>query len=158
MAGGVDIGAMAPGQGPAVAALLRAAFDGPAEADLVARLRAAGDMALELVAAGPDGVAGYLALSRMQAPAGWLALAPVAVAPDRQRRGIGAALVRAGLARLPGRFVVVLGDPAYYGRLGFSRDRARRLTSPYPLSHMLLAGPGRQAPEAALAYPPAFDG
>ncbi len=49
-------------------------------------------------------------------------LGPLAVAPAWQRQGIGSALVRAGLRRLEDggvSHVYVLGDPAYYGRLGF---------------------------------------
>ncbi len=61
-------------------------------------------------------------------------LAPLAVAPDRQRQGVGSALVREGLRQLrcEGVTVVyVLGDPAYYGRLGFAPERS--VTPPYPL-------------------------
>jgi len=49
-------------------------------------------------------------------------LGPLAVAPAWQRQGIGSAIVRAGLRRLEDmdvNVVFVLGDPAYYGRLGF---------------------------------------
>ncbi len=49
-------------------------------------------------------------------------LGPLAVAPAWQRRGVGSAIVRAGLQRLKDAgvaLVCVLGDPAYYGRLGF---------------------------------------
>ena len=49
-------------------------------------------------------------------------LAPLAVAPARQRMGIGSALVTRSLAlaELAGhRLVVVTGRPAYYGRFGF---------------------------------------
>jgi putative acetyltransferase len=49
-------------------------------------------------------------------------LGPLAVAPAWQRQGIGSAIVRAGLRRLEDadvNRVYVLGDPAYYGRLGF---------------------------------------
>jgi len=49
-------------------------------------------------------------------------LGPIAVAPVWQRRGIGSAIVHAGLRRLRDEgieLVCVLGDPAYYGRLGF---------------------------------------
>lgn len=54
-------------------------------------------------------------------------LAPLAVDPDHQRQGVGSALVRDGLRRLQQAGfarVCVLGDPAYYGRLGFKADSA----------------------------------
>jgi putative acetyltransferase len=52
-----------------------------------------------------------------------MGLAPMAVLPAEQRRGVGSALVQAGLDRcrqLPCGAVVVLGHPAYYPRFGFS--------------------------------------
>ncbi len=63
-------------------------------------------------------------------------LAPLAVRPDVQRRGIGSALIRHGLRLLSEdgvQVVFVYGDPAYYGRFGFSVDTARPYTAPYPL-------------------------
>ena len=50
------------------------------------------------------------------------ALGPMAVRPDHQRRGIGAALIEAGMTRLAASgcpFVVVLGHTEYYPRFGF---------------------------------------
>jgi len=61
-------------------------------------------------------------------------LGPLAVAPRWQRQGIGSALVRAGLRRLGGagvQRVFVLGDPAYYRRLGFLPEN--RVAPPFPL-------------------------
>lgn len=61
-------------------------------------------------------------------------LGPLAVAPAHQRRGIGSALIRAGVERLKEDGVariLVLGDPAYYGRFGFDPERA--IAPPYPL-------------------------
>ena len=61
-------------------------------------------------------------------------LGPLAVAPERQRRGIGGALLRAGLARLEGEAVskvFVLGDPKYYSRFGFLPES--RVAPPYDL-------------------------
>ncbi len=61
-------------------------------------------------------------------------LGPLAVAPAWQRRGIGSAIVRAGMERLKDTgvtLVCVLGDPAYYGRLGFVQET--RVEPPFPL-------------------------
>lgn len=61
-------------------------------------------------------------------------LAPLAVEPECHRRGIGSALVHAGFARLRAAGVaevLVLGDPAYYGRFGF--EAATEIGAPYPI-------------------------
>ena len=61
-------------------------------------------------------------------------LGPLAVAPAWQRQGIGSAIVRAGLLRLQDtdvNWVYVLGDPAYYGRLGFHPESL--VEPPFPL-------------------------
>ncbi len=61
-------------------------------------------------------------------------LAPLAVDPSWQRQGIGSAIVRAGLRHLEDasvRVVCVLGDPNYYGRLGFAPETS--IEPPYPL-------------------------
>ena len=63
-------------------------------------------------------------------------LAPLAVHPSHQRQGIGTALVRGGLERLTADgidCVLVLGDPAYYGRFGFVPAARYRIRPPYPL-------------------------
>jgi putative acetyltransferase len=61
-------------------------------------------------------------------------LGPLVVAPAWHRQGFGTAIVRAGFRELEsagvGR-VFVLGDPAYYGRLGFLPDSL--VAPPYPL-------------------------
>jgi putative acetyltransferase len=52
-------------------------------------------------------------------------LGPVAVSPAKQRGGVGSALIREGCRRLAEEGVgscCVLGDPAYYGRFGFSAE------------------------------------
>ena len=142
----------------AIDALLTAAFGGREEVTLVHALRKAGAMRGEQVIPLGDGMIGYYALSAMAAPGSWLCLAPVAIAPDWQRRGHGRRLV-AQLAAWADRTktpVVVLGEPVFYGKAGFSLAAARHLTSPYPVDHMLLAGVGDTAPAATLRYPAAF--
>jgi putative acetyltransferase len=113
----------------AIAAVNRAAFEGPAEAELVDALRAAGALTLSLVATADGELVGHVAFSPVTitgAAAGTtsaIGLAPMAVLPSWQRRGVGTRLVAEGLERLRvagHRAVVVLGHPAYYPRHGFS--------------------------------------
>jgi putative acetyltransferase len=114
-----------------VGALHRAAFGGE-HGRLVGRLvdglRAAhGERALGLVAVDGDEVVGHALFtpSLLDAPRRLVevaVLSPLAVAPARQRAGIGSALVRAGLERLAARSLPVVfleGSGAYYGRFGF---------------------------------------
>ncbi|MFI5805203.1 GNAT family N-acetyltransferase [Streptomyces sp. NPDC051561] len=112
----------------AVHAVNAAAFPTEGEADLVEALRADADAwlpGLSYVAEAPDGtLAAYALITRCQVegvPA--TALAPVAVRPEFQRQGAGAAVTRAVLdaARAGGeRLVLVLGHPEYYPRFGFT--------------------------------------
>lgn len=152
-----------PDDEAAIAALLGAAFGGAEEVQLVERLRSSGEAAVELVAEEDGEIVGQAMLSRMVKPEGWLALAPVAVAPGRQGRGTGSALVRAAVAaaRAGGwEAVAVVGDPGYYGSFGFSVAAARGLSSPYPLDYTGLLVLGAKPPDAGaeLAYPTAFAG
>lgn len=137
--------------------LLLRAFPAQDEADLVETLRREDRMALELITPRDGEVVAYVALCRMVAPDGWLCLAPLAVDPAMQGQGLGSHLVRRALDWAAGRIVVVLGDPDYYGRFGFSGARAARLTSMYPITHTMIAGGGAGVPEGALIYPAAFD-
>jgi putative acetyltransferase len=62
--------------------------------------------------------------------------APVAVHPAHQRRGIGGALMRQGLALLRSEgacAVMTYGDPAYYGPLGFAPISEADAPPPHPL-------------------------
>lgn len=63
-------------------------------------------------------------------------LAPLAVKQEFQSKGIGTALVKAGLAKLTDAgvdLVFVLGDPAYYSRLAFRPAGVLGLTAPHPI-------------------------
>ncbi|MBM3604990.1 MAG: GNAT family N-acetyltransferase [Alphaproteobacteria bacterium] len=108
--------------------LLTRSFGGPSEARLVRALRAAGDLAVSVVAHVQGLPVGHVALSPLQAARPAYALAPLAVHPALQGRGLGHALVQAALAAAGECPVVVLGDPAFYGKAGF---RPAELSSSY---------------------------
>ena len=119
----------------AVRRLNERAFDQPVEANLVDRLRRDCDAALSLVADDNEVVGHILFTPVVVESAGrrvvGMGLAPMAVAPDRQRQGIGSTLVRQGLEMLRARgcpFVVVVGHPEYYPRFGFQPASASGLT------------------------------
>jgi putative acetyltransferase len=105
------------------------AFGGSGEADAIDRLRARGAATLSLVAVIDERVVGHLLFTpvTIESPdRSWpgLGLAPLAVLPDYQRRGIGSALMDAGLEecrRLGCERIIVLGHPDYYPRFGFER-------------------------------------
>ena len=153
----------------AIAAVVAAAFGGPDEAALIAQLRADGDMVAEFVALETATVIGHIAFSRLNVQAGSeglraVALAPVAVAPGRQRQGIGGALIRHAHSCLHAEgedLVVVLGHPAYYPQFGFSSLLAKLLDAPYA-GEAFMALELRPGVLAALrwrvAYPRAFGG
>ena len=96
---------------------------------IVDALRDASALALSLVAVEDDEVVGHIAFSPApigETATGWLLIWPVAVLPRRQRRGIGSALVSTGRAasrsaRALG--CVLVGDPAFYKRFGFTACR-----------------------------------
>lgn len=120
--------------------LLLRAFGQPAEADLVEALRADGAVVLELVAEFDRQVTGHILYSALSLDPAIesvrvAALAPLAVDPAFQRRGIGGALIHMSLPMLAHTgidAVVVLGAAAYYSRFGFSPELAATLQSPFP--------------------------
>ena len=110
----------------AVFAVNAAAFETSSEADLVEALRARAQPTVSLVAELDGLVVGHIFFSPVIAAADRsiriMGLGPMAVAPEYQDRGIGSALVRAGLdacQELGVCAVVVLGHPGYYPRFGF---------------------------------------
>ncbi len=109
-----------------IQALVVAAFKQKNEADLVDRLRSAGALTLSIVAERDGVIVGHVAVSPVtivgREDAKWFGLGPIAVSPDCQRQGIGAALMHKALketAAIGGQGMVLLGNPAYYARFGF---------------------------------------
>jgi putative acetyltransferase len=123
-----------------VRSINEAAFGRPDEAGLIDGLRTDGAVLLSLVAELERRIVGHILFSRMwidtsDGPIAAAALAPMAVLPGHQRRGIGGQLIRHGLGLLRQRgerVVIVLGHPGYYPRFGFSNQKARSLESPFP--------------------------
>jgi putative acetyltransferase len=90
-----------------------------------------------------------------------LSLAPLAVLPQWQRQGIGSRLVQEGLRsaeQLRIDVIIVLGDPDYYQRFGFSAGLAANLQSLYsgPTFMALEMYPGVLAAGGDVHYPEAF--
>lgn len=92
---------------------------------IIAALRAADALTVSLVAEDAGQVVGHIAFSPVtisDGTEGWYGLGPVSVLPERQRQGIGTALIHAGLAslkELEGKGCALVGDPNYYTRFGF---------------------------------------
>ena len=113
------------GDAEAIRSVVAAAFPTAAEAHLVDALRQQQAAVISLVADEGGQVVGHILFSPVTldgADARMLGLAPMAVRPDRQRQGIGSALVRRGLDASRERgaaAVVVVGHPAFYPRFGF---------------------------------------
>lgn len=130
----------------AVGTLHEAAFGGPTESKLVEMLRRNCPEALSLVAIESGMVVGHILFTpaRLEARGGpvWgMGLAPMAVLPTHQNRGIGSLLVREGLEQLRTQgcpFVIVLGHPHYYPRFGFE-----------PASHYGVRCPWEGVPDQA---------
>jgi putative acetyltransferase len=123
-----------------------AAFSTPAEAGLVDRLRADGDLVLSLVAERDGVIAGHVGFSRMTIDDNGLwhnavALAPVAVRPALQRKGVGQALIERGLEALKAQdetLIFVLGSHDYYKRFGFDLSEAEPFACAFAGPHFQL--------------------
>lgn len=124
----------------AIGALYRATLAGEDLSALLDELLANRDDVLSLVATSGETLVGHIAITACGVEGRETRVAllgPLAVLPERQRGGIGHALIGEGCKRLKtdamGNVtrVLVLGDPNYYGRFGFASETT--ITPPYPL-------------------------
>ena len=149
----------------------RLAFGREDEGALVDALRESGAVICSLVAEDEGQVAGHVLYSPATLSDGddervVAALGPVAVLPDHQGRGVGAALVRAGLdvCREQGcGLVIVLGHPTYYPRFGFrpSRPLGIRWEHDAPEAAFMvmeLQAGALDGSQGVVRYRPEFDG
>jgi len=157
-----------PEDWPRITSLLDRIFGGTYESGLVARLRKDALVVVALVAEEAGDVIGHIVLSALPVqvdgrPVRAVALAPLAVRADCQRRGVGSRLIKRALGRAKRdgiAAVIVVGHPAYYARFGFSAALAAKLASRFsgPAFMALELAPGTLSGVAGTVdYPAAFD-
>ena len=96
---------------------------------------------LSLVAVANDTLVGHIlftkaVITKTENPISAQILAPLAILPDEQKKGIGEKLINEGLRLLKGsgtELVFVLGHPTYYPRCGFIPAGAQGFEAPYPI-------------------------
>lgn len=144
-----------------VAAFLHHRISQQTEHLIVDALRSANALSISLVAESDGRVVGHIAFSRAavgDAAAGWYLLGPVAVLPDHQGRGIGRALIEAGLEELRSRGAsgcVLVGDPAFYERFGF-RHWPGLTVAGVPDEYVLGLPFASETPAGEIVHHPAF--
>lgn len=158
------------GDAEAIRQVNEQAFGRPEEARLVEALREGNNVVLSLVAVDAGQVVGHILFCPVIIEAEGnlydaVGLGPMAVLPAFQNRGVGSALVRAGLEALRNQehaAVVVLGHPEFYPRFGFVPASRHGIRSRYdvPDAVFMVAelAPGALAGKGGtVAYPPEFD-
>ncbi|WP_322092423.1 GNAT family N-acetyltransferase [Paraburkholderia bannensis] len=152
---------------PAIHALTEAAFlhaphTSHTEQFIVDALRAAGELAVSLVAEDRGELVGHVALSPVtlsDGSTGWFGLGPISVAPARQREGIGGRLIERALDALRARQAagcVLLGDPDYYRRFGFTPEPTLVLPG-VPAEYFQAIALNGSVPTATVQYSDAFE-
>ncbi len=137
MSRNLDIRESVPGDIGGIERLYAEAFPDEDLLPLVNRLLVLEQEVISLVALRDNAIAGHVSFTFCHVGGGTetvALLAPLAVAPALHKQGIGSRLVQAGFERLVNAevgIVLVLGDPAYYGRFGFKAEND--ISAPYSL-------------------------
>lgn len=145
-----------------IAAFKSATHTSHTEQYIVRALREAGQLSVSLVADEAGVVIGHVAVSPVtisDGSTGWFGLGPISISPEHQRQGIGTSLMQAALAALRAlgaEGCVVLGDPTYYGRFGFSTEPSLVLPG-VPAEYFQAIALGGAMPAGTVAYHPAFE-
>lgn len=111
------------------------------EQDLVVRLRKSGSFVpeLSLVAQTEDKIIGHILFTEIKiGSSAELALAPLAVLPEYQRKGVGISLIREGhrIAKSLGyNYSVVLGSPKYYSKEGYIPASKYNIKPPFDVEN-----------------------
>jgi putative acetyltransferase len=135
----ITIRAETPKDIAAIRHVLEMAFGQTSEARLVEALRKADALVMSLVAVEKEQIVGHIAFSALAIESqdtamNAVALAPLAVLPAHQRRGVGSELVRSGIdhcRRAGYRAVLVLGEPAFYQHFGFMKASPHGIRCPF---------------------------
>ncbi|WP_167599724.1 GNAT family N-acetyltransferase [Celeribacter sp. HF31] len=161
MSDGMHLRALSTDDDIAVSVLLDTTFGNSDMYRLAQCLREEGSVAMERVAYENETILGYICCARMTLPQDWWALSILAVSPIYHKRGMGRELVVRGMehARREGaKAVVVVGDPKYFSRVGFSKLAASNLETPFLKEHTSLypIAPGTGMSRNELIYPTAY--
>jgi putative acetyltransferase len=124
---------------PEVLAVVEAAFGGTYEVELVQQIWSLPEYMpnLDLIAVEGAEVVGHVLCSRAHVgERDVVALAPLSVRPDRQRDGVGSALMEAVILRADDGgepLIGLLGHQSYYPRFGFVRAATLGIETPWPM-------------------------
>ena len=137
-------------------------FSDGTEPTIIHALRKAGDLTLSLVAEADGEIIGHVAFSPVTIDGtdnDWYGLGPISVRADKQKQGIGTALVQTGLDALKAKNAkgcALIGNPAVYGPMGFTSNGKLHYEDldDKVVQYVAFSGP---SPEGTLKFAPAFD-